>query len=637
MLTFPLSRQRGAFSILAAGTLMMALGCLMLVLDTGRLYMEQRKLQKLADTAALEAVARMSSDPDGYTYCGEKPGKADSYAKLNVSHNDKTIDTDKASIKCVDIKNENGIRVVDEEGTEGLATQVTLFNEVPTSLIFRAGSLFNNNISATTTLKAQAIAMQESEATAVFSVGAELLRLDNSRLLGILLKSVGLNVDHLSVLNSEGLASASVTPSGLLKELGVELSINQLRALSPTGLVELEETNVSLLKMIEALQLSADVVKQNEVVALSVNILELLGSSAQLEQITLNLFCLTESNDENDCSSNPGVIALAAGQGAIGSALDAQINLIDLITTSLAIGTQKRGLLLGYDGSANLSEFEPEYVKGVNLLGLIKLQAGIVEPPSIGIGPVGTKARNSQIRLFADVNTGDALDTLLGIRVKLPIAIDLVSATGTLKAINCSAPTPTATIEVDSKIGGICIGKFDNYNLWSTSESCEDKGIIQDETLIKIKPPILSKLTGSISITDSITLDISHASSERLTLQEGESDYTQSNNLYFGATIKNLLNEVLNLFSSPENYDRNMLKEECGILGLGCLLTGVLSALLNALSDIITPLISSLVSPLLDLVGNVLSSILEGLGIDLSTTDVVLHSISCGAPPILIN
>lgn len=51
-------RQRGAIGLMAAVTLGLALLLMLLVVDTGRLYMEQRKLQRVVDTAALEAVSR---------------------------------------------------------------------------------------------------------------------------------------------------------------------------------------------------------------------------------------------------------------------------------------------------------------------------------------------------------------------------------------------------------------------------------------------------------------------------------------------------------------------------------------------------------------------------------------------------
>lgn len=51
-------RQRGAIGLMAALTLGLALVFLLLVVDSGRLYLEKRKLQGIADMAALEAVQR---------------------------------------------------------------------------------------------------------------------------------------------------------------------------------------------------------------------------------------------------------------------------------------------------------------------------------------------------------------------------------------------------------------------------------------------------------------------------------------------------------------------------------------------------------------------------------------------------
>src|SRR5690606_41422636 len=75
----PKIHQRGAFSILTAFTLLVLLLFLALVVDGGRLYMEQRKLQKIADMAALEAVARLENGN-----CAAEPVNAAGYADENA-------------------------------------------------------------------------------------------------------------------------------------------------------------------------------------------------------------------------------------------------------------------------------------------------------------------------------------------------------------------------------------------------------------------------------------------------------------------------------------------------------------------------------------------------------------------------
>ena len=54
-------QQRGAIGLMAALPLGMVLLFMLLVVDSGRLYFEQRKLQRVADMAALEAVTRGGS------------------------------------------------------------------------------------------------------------------------------------------------------------------------------------------------------------------------------------------------------------------------------------------------------------------------------------------------------------------------------------------------------------------------------------------------------------------------------------------------------------------------------------------------------------------------------------------------
>lgn len=58
------ARQRGAIGLMGAMTLGIALLFMLLVVDSGRLYLEKRKLQRVADTAALEVVTRGTGSGD---------------------------------------------------------------------------------------------------------------------------------------------------------------------------------------------------------------------------------------------------------------------------------------------------------------------------------------------------------------------------------------------------------------------------------------------------------------------------------------------------------------------------------------------------------------------------------------------
>lgn len=522
-------RQRGAFSILAAGTLLVTLGCTMLVLDTGRLYMEQRKLQKLADTAALESIARLNSGR-----CADAPDTVQTYAQENATRNGFLAqDSQSIATQCVRIDINDGLRtpVADASGhaVEAFATET-----VPASLLFRAGNLLGLSDKNEITMQATAVAEREGGApTATFTLGAELLRLDNSKLLGQLLKVVGVDADRLTVLNSNGLADASITPSGLLKALGIEASIYELKALSPQGLVDLVDTQVGLLGIDRLIDVSLEVISDNvlkaELEALRLEIL----SNPLLKDVQLSLFGTEDM---------PGLITLAsAPDGTLGPALDAGVNLGDLLGTSILIGTSERALEI------------PE----LNVLGLAKVQLGIVEPPTIAVGPVGTMAYNAQIRLYVDIDSnkllGGALswltDAVLGLRVHLPLTVDVTTAQAEFISAQCTENPPTATFEVNSSVLNTCIGEMPAANRWSGSARCEEN--LQTTQIIKLLH--LPLLTGKTHIEGLSYIE------ETEPLAEGDIYSTEPSSVALGDTVENIVLGLLDLlagvFRSPQLVD----------------------------------------------------------------------------------
>ena len=522
MRLFSISRmksQSGAFSIMAAATLLMSLLFLVLVLDSGRLYLEKRKLQKIADTAALESVARIDNGN-----CSAYPDDAALFAMENAQRSNFLTDSNESiSTQCVTVTTDaDGLRQATADSAQGRAVKVTTGKTVPASLVIKAQSLLSD-IPATITLKATAVAERETP-SAVFSVGSQLLRLNNNLLLGQLLTTVGLKPEHLTVLDSEGLANASITPAGLLKALGINVGIHQLKALSSQGLVDLVDTEVGLLGLTELLKVSAEVVSDSvlavELDALRTSIL----STPLLRDINLHLL----GNDQY-----PGLLRLGTSTAdPLGSALDARINLGEIVSTALLIGVHESGRGL--------------YIPELNLLGQ-KVELGIVEPPSIGVGPVGTQAYNAQIRLYVGVDTNNLLggilswltDKVLGTRVNLPIWIDVVSGHGTLEKISCDSQPPTVDISVESKILNVCVGKLPDDLKWSGSASCESN--LQDDELIKLLHiPILSGKTHIPALQHDDDL---------YNMAAGDTLSTSPNKEALGDTVDGLVNGLLDLLS----------------------------------------------------------------------------------------
>ena len=429
-------QQRGAFSVLTAFTLSMLMLFLVLVLDSGRLYLDQRTLQKLADTAALESISRLANGR-----CGSAPENAQLFAEENARRNQFLLEptTQSLTVQCVRIVRQDGLRQAIAD-PDGAAVEVLVSHRVATSFVRRLGRLADRDLPEDITLQAVAVA-ERDEPTAAFSIGSQLIRLNNNRLLAGVLRGVGVNVGALTILDSAGLANAWVTPAGLLQQLGVEIDINQLKVLSPQGLVDLVQTQVGLIGLDQlvdvSLELVSDSVLNAELGALRQSIL----GNPVLRDIDLQLFGTTDQ---------PGLISLISSiDSSVGSALDAQIPLGDLLGAALLTGTGQRGLM----------------IPGLDVLGGAQVELGIVEPPSIGIGPVGTKAYNAQIRLYVGVDSNQLLSgaltgltSLVNLRVNLPVWIDLVSGDATLDSIRCDKDVPVADILVEPDILNACIG-----------------------------------------------------------------------------------------------------------------------------------------------------------------------------------
>ena len=155
---------------------------------------------------------------------------------------------------------------------------------------------------------------------------------------------------------------------------------------------------------------SANLANNNQALAADIRALGATLANSQLKNATVNLLATDE---------RPGLLKLVTGPGqALGSTLDARLTLGDLLSTGLMTAVQGRGLLMDQ----------------LNLLGLVKVELGIIEPPSIGIGPLGTTAFNAQTRLHIDIDsTGTPLASpllnMLGTSIKLPIILDPVSYT----------------------------------------------------------------------------------------------------------------------------------------------------------------------------------------------------------------
>jgi len=131
-------QQRGSVMIMTVGFMLLGVLCLALVIDTGRLYMEKRDLQRIADVAALEAASR---DGCQLTERNNVEGKwRQKIAQESATRNnfDGTV-----VATCGDLTG-GTVRGFSLNEADGIAVYVRTSKLVPASLI--VGGLFKEDI-----------------------------------------------------------------------------------------------------------------------------------------------------------------------------------------------------------------------------------------------------------------------------------------------------------------------------------------------------------------------------------------------------------------------------------------------------------------------------------------------------------
>ncbi|MBZ5487036.1 hypothetical protein HW452_05800 [Halomonas aquamarina] len=426
-----LASQRGIVSILAAFLLVLLISVLALVVDTGRLYLEQRKLQKVADMAALDAISRL---PRGT--CATNPARAGQFAAESAALNGFTPGTHQTlTVQCATIASQNGLRNV-TAASSGAGVRVEVSHQVPASLVIRGGSLFSDAFSGHITLRAHAAA-QRNAPVAAFSVKTHLLSLDNTQLMGSLLRSAGVDTTRLGVLNSSGALTTFITAAELLAALGINVSVDDAGRIAPASIAAARGVRVS------------DVVRASATLAGNSTLATTLsGLATHLSASTLTSI---------DLLGSTGLFQLEGpGRPSTLAALQAELALGEMLGLAIVAGSRKKSVS----------------TPGINLLGLASA-TGVIDTPTLAAGTVGSVARAGQTRLHLDIDSQKmvSLNPLTG-RIHLPLTMDLASATGELTSIQCNTPIPTVDIAVSSSLLDACLGDMSASALWENSQSC---------------------------------------------------------------------------------------------------------------------------------------------------------------------
>lgn len=215
------TRQRGAIGLVAAITLGLAALMMLVVVDSGRLYLEQRKLQRVADMAALEAASRGG-------HCTPDTSAA-TYAAQNATRNGFTVDANQTLATTCGALTVNGqnLRTFAVDAAKSEAIRVVATRTVTTSIAAGVGALFSGRAATTTTtLSATAVAGMPSP-LAMLTIRTVLGTIDSTKsaVLNAVVGGLLGGTVNISALGWDGLAKTDIKLLSFLDQLAVDLNV----------------------------------------------------------------------------------------------------------------------------------------------------------------------------------------------------------------------------------------------------------------------------------------------------------------------------------------------------------------------------------------------------------------------------
>ena len=205
--------QRGAVMIMTVGFMLLGILCLALVIDTGRLYLEKRNLQRIADIAAIEAASRGGCYPEDRLGTLKKWRQEDAQASATRNGFSGTI-----SASCGTLVSGN-VRSFSLNEADGTAVRVIASKAVARSLI--TGGQFVGTIPLTAT----AVATKGGNPLASLTIRSTTLTVDTqkSQLLNAVLGGLLGTSLNVSAAGYNGLIQSKVNTLALVNGIAVEL------------------------------------------------------------------------------------------------------------------------------------------------------------------------------------------------------------------------------------------------------------------------------------------------------------------------------------------------------------------------------------------------------------------------------
>ncbi|WP_321834720.1 pilus assembly protein TadG-related protein [Pseudomonas kulmbachensis] len=641
-------QQRGAIGLMAAVTLGMVLLFMLLVIDSGRLYLEQRKLQRVADMAALEVVSRGGT-------CGSS-ATAVTYAKESATRNGFTPGSGQTiTPTCGTLKTDGAtqLRVFTPDQTKSDAIRVIATTTVPTSVAGGLWSIFSKDgFDPATNLTASAVGSNGGSPLAQLTIRSSLVKIssDQSTLLNPLIGGMLGGTLTLDAVSWNGLVDTKIS---LLSYLNTLLDLNT--NIGSTD--ELLNTNLHLSQLLDALSVS--VLKKNgpgaDLVIKNLTKLSLLPSSTQLLKLSdlLNIETGTPSAGLNTEMSIfdllQGVAQLSNGKNAAAVTVNTNVPLVGNIAISVkvieppqisAIGNPALAIKRPMVDADQIMVRTAQVQTHVHVdLAILKLVSDLTSTLTSILSPL-TNVVNKLLNLDLIGAVGNLLvgdRTSLSLFSSLDIYLDAAGANSYVTDYSCSSNTSKSlTIQASTALVNLSIGSP------PLNATFPPKVEINNKTYLAIEPVKLI----SIDITKCIAAFICSptqigaggglglklqtqvgANSQPITYNSPDSpDALNLKNVGLPPVYKSL-NSTKLIESIGNTLDNQLLVSY--IPKTANITNDALSTVAGTLHSITSTLASTfklLLAPLLD---PIINTLLQALGINLGNAEIGAN-LSCG-------
>ncbi|MBN3964515.1 hypothetical protein IMW75_04330 [Pseudomonas gregormendelii] len=646
------ARQRGAIGLVAALTLGLAMMFMLLVLDSGRLYLEQRKLQRVADVAALEAVTR-----DGDCLANLTAAR---YATESATRNGLTVaDGITLTTTCGVLQTgADKLRSFTPDASKKAAIRVIATRVVPTSIAAGVGALFSPGpVSLNTRLTATAVgAPAVLPPLAMLTIGSTALVVDSSKsaALNLLLgKMLGGSL-NLSAVGWQGLVDTNINLLSYLNQLALDVNV------SAGNYTELLNKKIKLTQLLDT----------------AITVLQAGGTTANVAVSGLT-----------DLKVVAGSTELALGQllqlqtGTPSSALNTHLQVFQLVEAFVQLANSQNGIVVDLplnipalvNGSVRVKVIEPPQLSAVGNPALAKANP---------MGPDRIFVRTAQVRTVLSLNlppllTGvaglpaailntslisgvtDALNNVLHLNLggalqsvfcvlggtcqrtnllilptsRIDIALEVGSANSHVTDYTCASDaTKTLTTQTNTALVKLKVGKIDTTNAFSSSADVTVQPLpLIDVGAITCKIPLLGLGPETCDLSTrkpfyggglGVKVDSPVASTQSTHIYNQPPEIKQPP-LFYSLGTQGIVDSLKTTLAGVQVQAYKPVAPNV----LGDLLTtvkGALDAVNNTLGVVIDGLLSKVLDPILD-------NLLAALGITLNKVDVGAN-LSCKPP-----